>query len=377
MISRPRVLLVDTLSATNDFGVEMPVALSAFADLTVFTLRGTKLVSRPHMRVIVGFPEFGGSRSKLHKLLTQVVATARLASLLWAFRKDVIHVQAFRSIVMELPLYTLLRPLLATLVCTVHNALPHERSWWQPLAYGHWYRLLHKAHVLSTHTGDALVKHFGLSPDKLVYAPHGNYASFLESYPPAEVAQSRAKLGLPAHQVLVFFFGLIRDYKGVDMLIAASGQMRSTNVTILVAGGCEPDMQMQIDAALAQRKGGPVVDLRYGFLPQQTLSDWLAAADLVVFPYRHIYQSGAVMLAMTYGKAMLASDVAGFREYLDDGHTGALCDAQDPVQFAARLDELVADAPQRELLGRNAGHAARTRYAWSNIALTISGGYGP
>ena len=101
MTTRPKVLLVDTLSATNDFGVELPLALAEYVDLTVFTLRGTRLSSQPGMAVLIAFPEFGGARSKLQKLGTQIVATCQLARALWAYRRDVIHVQAFRSITLE------------------------------------------------------------------------------------------------------------------------------------------------------------------------------------------------------------------------------------------------------------------------------------
>ena len=377
MTTRPKVLLVDTLSATNDFGVELPLALAEYVDLTVFTLRGTRLSSQPGMAVLIAFPEFGGARSKLQKLVTQIVATCQLARALWAYRRDVIHVQAFRSITLELPLYTLLRPFLKNLVCTVHNALPHERSWWQPLAYGHWYRMLHLAHVLSEHTGQALVARFGMRQERILYAPHGNYEAFLKAFPPAPSHQTRAVLGLAQDHVLILFFGLIRQYKGVDLLIAAAQRMQSSQVTILIAGSCEDDMRAEINQALGKSVSRPRIDVRFGFVEQQTLSDYLAAADIVVFSYRHIYQSGALLLAMTYGKAIVACDIAGFREYVQPGETAVLCDVNDTQALATVLDHLAADPGARARLGSNALQAANTTYAWANIARTIVKGYAP
>lgn len=377
MTARLRVLLVDTLSATNDFGVELPLALAECVDLTVFTLRGTRLTSQPGMSVLVAFPEFGGARSRLQKLGTQFLATFQLGIALWAHRRDVIHVQAFRSIVLELPLYTLLRPFLKHLVCTVHNALPHERAWWQPLAYGHWYRMLHLAHVLSVHTGHALVARFGMRPERILYTPHGNYETFLKAFPPAATHQTRTVLGLAPGHALILFFGLIRQYKGVERLIAAAQRMQSSQVTILIAGSCEDDMQVDIKQALDRGTSRPKVDVRFGFVEQQTLSDYLAAADIVVFPYRHIYQSGALLLAMTSGKAIVASDIAGFREYVEPGETAVLCDTNDAQALATVLDHLAADPDARARLGSNALQAASTTYAWANIARTIVKGYAP
>ncbi len=371
-----KVLLVDTLSSGNDFGVELPLALDSHVDLTFFTIHGTRLKANQLRRMIVAFPEFWGSRGKLSKLVDQLKAVVQLRRELWAHRHSAVHVQFFRSIALELPLYLLMRPFLRRLVCTVHNALPHETRRWHRAVYGYWYRRLDRLHVLSRHTGEQLVSEFGVSRDRIVFAPHGNYANFRRDHPSAERARVRKDLSVSEEACLVLYFGLIRPYKGVDRLIEAAAQLQSSHVRLLAAGGCTPE----IEHALRQRMKSLGLQeqrmvLQVGHLSEQRMSDLIGAADVVVFPYHHIYQSGALLLAMTFGKAIIASDLAGFREYVQPGRTGLLCDTANPVAFARTMDTLANNSDLRMQLAEAAGVEAATTYSWQRVADTLSEAY--
>lgn len=370
------VLLVDTLSATNDYGVELPLALDPLVDLTVFTLHGTRLRADQCRRLVVAFPEYGGPRSHLAKLITEIMATARLVREIWRHRHGVVFVQFFRYTPFEFPVYLLLRPFLRCLSCTAHNVLPHEPRWWHRPLYAIWYRLVDRVHVLSRGTADRLVTEFGVPPRKLVHAPHGNYDRFRIDHPVPEVRSVRQELGLTDDHVLVLFYGLIRAYKGADLLIAAAARMTQSKVVIVIAGGCEPDVQRQLQQQVVDVGLDSRLQLRFGFLEPERLAACIEAADVAVFPYRHIDQSGALMLAMTYGKAILASDIPGFREYLDGGQLGLLCDAHDRDAFAQALDRLAADPALRADLGQRARLAAATTYAWPTMARTLVEAFG-
>lgn len=374
--SRLPVLLVDTLSGSNDYGVELPLALDSVVHLTLFTIRGTRLQQGQCRRLIAAFPEYGGRRSHLAKLGTQILATARLAREIWRHRHGVVFVQFFRYTAFEFPVYLLLRPFVRCLACTVHNLLPHEPHWWHRPFYALWYRMIDRAHVLSRGTADGLQQQFGVPPDKLVYAPHGNYERFRVEHPAANPKAIREELGLKAEQALVLFYGLIRDYKGVDLLIDAATRMTEQHAVILVAGGCAPDLQAQLQRQAARANLGSRLKLQFGFVEPQRLANCLEAADVVVFPYRSIYQSGALMLAMTYGKAMIASDIPGFSEYLQAGELGLLCNAQNADALAGALDRLVSDPALRAELGRRARRASQTTYSWTAVAHTLAANFG-
>jgi glycosyltransferase involved in cell wall biosynthesis len=114
-----------------------------------------------------------------------------------------------------------------------------------------------------------------------------------------------------------------------------------------------------------------VITFLPGFVENKQLSSLLAAADLVVFPYTHIYQSGAVLLAMSFGKPVLVTDIDGFREYVRDGQTGWLTDTSSATLFAAAMDNALQNVEALADVGRAARRACDTDFSWPHIAQTI------
>jgi glycosyltransferase involved in cell wall biosynthesis len=95
----------------------------------------------------------------------------------------------------------------------------------------------------------------------------------------------------------------------------------------------------------------------------------------VVFPYAHVYQSGALLLAMSFGKAIVASDIPGLREYVEPGVEGVLCDTGKPAQLAREILSLAREDARREALGAAAREASLESFAWEGIASQIEGMY--
>lgn len=365
------VLLVDTLSATNDFGVELPLALDPLVSLTLFTIKGTRVRQGDCARIIVAFPEYWGSRSKFAKLVDQCRATWTLARELYRHRKGVVHVQFFRSAVFELPLYIIMRPFLTRIVYTAHNALPHECSALQRIGLTLWYRIVDRVHVLSRHTGEQLHRYFGVSQTRIVYAPHGNYDRFLRDHPPASKSETRIRLGVRSDEQIVLFFGLIRPYKGVARLIDAAPHIESDRCRILIVGACaEPlvsELRSSIESSVARRQ----ISFLPSFVETQDLSDYIAAADVVVFPYLNIYQSGAVLMAMSYGRPVITSDLDGFREYIKDGENGWLVDTANSIVFGKLINQVISEPSRAEAVGAAARRSCDGEFNWRQIAETI------
>lgn len=371
-----KVLFVDTLSSVNDFGVELPIALDACSDLTVFTIKGTRLQPQDCQHLIVAFPEFWGKRSKISKILDQFKATVQLARQLWKHRHGVVHVQFFRSLAHELPLYLFMRPFLKQLVCTVHNVLPHESAWWHSPVYRLWYKSLDRIHVLSRHTGEKLVTEYNVPISSIIYAPHGDYARFYAAHPPAHADITRTQLSIKKDECMLLYYGLIRPYKGVDRLIEACAYLKAPNARIVIAGGCSPEVEKIYRDRLAELGLHDRVQFLAGHLSNQYMSDLIAASDVVLFPYHHIYQSGALLMALTYGKPTITSDLRGFREYIEDGRSGVACATENPHEFARQMDLMAQDPQRREQMGDNAVRLTIERYQWPRIAQTIVNAYG-
>jgi glycosyltransferase involved in cell wall biosynthesis len=106
----------------------------------------------------------------------------------------------------------------------------------------------------------------------------------------------------------------------------------------------------------------------YRYVSDSELMTIIETADVLVYPYRNITQSGALFTGMGEGKAIVATDVGGLGETLRDGDTGRLVEFGNPEQLANALIDLLRHPKKRSRLGRAAQEDLNTRLSWEEIA---------
>lgn len=232
------------------------------------------------------------------------------------------------------------------LAWTVHNVLPHEEQHHDEeveLA-----RLLTERadliHVLSEVTFDEVAGLYDLDSAKVTVVPHSSYAG---QYPDwVTPAAARARLGImPAEKVLLALGG-VRPYKGLDLLLDVFEQLVETDPTLrlLVAGkaGSHP----AIDRLRERCEGHLRILSCFEHVPDDQLQVWMRAADLAVLPYRRILNSGAYLLAQTFGLPVVAPRDGALRAEDGPDHV-RLFDPADPGSLGRVLslavDDLIAD----------------------------------
>lgn len=136
---------------------------------------------------------------------------------------------------------------------------------------------------------------------------HGNYEGCYPK-PSNSIAELREKQGFNKHDIVILYFGLIRPYKGLDVLISSVNQAKNTNVKLLVAGASKDDNYLEKLTELSKDNTAITFDIQ--FIADQTLADYLTLADVVVLPFSDTLTSGSTILAMTYGKALVVPDSA-------------------------------------------------------------------
>ena len=203
-----------------------------------------------------------------------------------------------------------------------------------------------------------------LPAERVRVIPHGalDYLTRLddEAPLPEELAAVEARV--------ILCFGLIRPYKGVDVLLEA---LRSIEGAELWVVGRPLGISVERLRELAARAGGKV-RLVPRFVPDRELPAYFRRADLVVLPYRDGEQSGVLYTALAFGKPIVMSDVGGFAEVAAHG-AGRLVPPGDPVALAAAISELLRDDHARERLAAAALAAAAGPYSWDAVAeRTIS-----
>lgn len=159
---------------------------------------------------------------------------------------------------------------------------------------------------------------FGRKPAQ--YRPHPLYDNF---GPPKPKAVALAALGLPANAAYLLFFGFIRAYKGLDILLEAWADPRvgALPVKLVIAGEFYEDAapyevlikKFQLESRIVRATD---------FIPNEQVANYFCAADLVVQPYKHATQSGVSQIAYHFGRPMLVTDVGGLAELIPDGVVG-------------------------------------------------------
>ncbi len=191
----------------------------------------------------------------------------------------------------------------------------------------------------------------------------------LGKLPPRE--EARRQLEIPADRKVALFLGLIRSYKGVDLLLEAiARQPADSNWMLVVAGEPWEDLGPALERQLRSLGIADRVQLRLGWVPETEVPFLLAAADLVVLPYRSGSQSAVAPLALAAGLPVLSTRVGGLPEVVQDGVNGALVEPGSVDELARAFAEL--DSEKLDALAAGAGQS-RSRLTWDGYAAALEG----
>jgi len=256
------------------------------------------------------------------------------------------------------------------LVLTAHELLPREAPASQRAAQRRLYERLDAVIVHSEHGRRRLIAELDLPAEKVHAIPHGALAHLAAT---AETTTARAganalPAGLqPTAAPVVLCFGLIRPYKGVEVLLEAWRGI--TDAELWIVG------RPRFDIAALRAGAPPGVRWVPRFVSDAELAACFRRADLVVLPYREIEQSGVLATALAFGSTLVLSDVGGFGEVAAAG-AARLVAPGDPDALRAELLELLGDRGAREQLSAAARALAGGEWSWQRVAERTKALYG-
>jgi glycosyltransferase involved in cell wall biosynthesis len=294
---------------------------------------------------------------------------ARLLQRLRRWKPDVIHFQWVPFPLVDRFFLRRLRKV-APLVLTVHDTEPFHGAPSSRLQYVGFMSALKKFDHYIVHTQyskKALVRGFGLSEEHISVIPHGVFAYYRELISDAEKTWQHLQY---EGKKKVLFLGVLKPYKGVDILLRAFARLPeevAKDAILQIVG--YPKMPTEPLKALARELGveGRVFwDLR--FVDEAEVAAYFAQADIVVLPYRRIDQSGVLMIALAFGKPIVASRVGGFAETIQDGVHGFLVEPGNVESLAQALTRLLSDDELRARMASAVERLASEELSWSNIA---------
>ena len=181
--------------------------------------------------------------------------------------------------------------------------------------------------------------------------------------------QALEKLRLDPAKNYALFFGFIRKYKGLDLLLQAmaSAQIAGTNIELIVAGEYYGDRDFY-EKIITDNKLENRVHLFTDFIPNDEVKIYFSAADCIVLPYRSATQSGITQIAYHFGRGMIATNVGGLPEAVQQGKTGLVC-SPDSESIASGLVTFFT----KERLPDLERHLseARKKYSWETFATCL------
>ncbi len=253
----------------------------------------------------------------------------------------------------------------ASTVLVCDNVIPHERRPFDGMLTRYMLAAADGFVVMSESVRDDLLR---FKPDACYeMVRHPIYDVFGQ---PLGKQEARRRLGLPESRRLILFFGYVREYKGLDVLLEAMGLLKTRlpELLLLVAGefyeGEARYRKMVSDLGIEDR-----VVFRSDYVPDSEVGVIFSAADAVVLPYRSATQSGIVQVAFQIGTPVICTDVGGLAEVVPDGKAGLIVRPGDPAAVAAAIGRFYEEDLEETL---RAGVAReREKYSWRPLVEAI------
>lgn len=314
--------------------------------------------------------------TKISRILIYYAALFRYA---WTARPSIFHVLWNNKFeVFDRTFLILYYKLLGKrVVLTAHNINKRKRdavdTVLNRLTLRTQYRLSDHIFVHTEQMKSELVQEFGCRTSAITVIPFG--INNAVPHTPLTSSEAKTRLGIGQAERAILFFGRITPYKGLEYLVRAFSQLlvQSSNYRLIIAGRPDNDSKdycQSIQELIVRQEVGKRVSLRIEFVPDSDTELYFKAADVLVLPYRQIYQSGVLFLAYSFGLPVIATNVGGLPDEVIEGQTGYICQSEDSDQLAGTIKRYFESDLYNNLHSRRRfiSEYANQRYSWEAVA---------
>lgn len=363
-----RVLMLDLFLPDSTYTKELVERLKKYVDIDlVCTSNVTEQIDGVHV-----LPKFYAPGKGVMKGAGEYVkGLSFISNRLHKSSYQIFHVQTFKNDAVEIPFYIRLmkhHPE-AKFVVTAHNIAPHEAPEKTKTLYQNLYNACDLIVVHNKDCRNRLMRDYGISYDKILLMPHGAY-----SVPKEEAGKHTEKNSV----VSFLFFGCIRKYKGLDILLKAISLLPDnvkSRCRFTIAGE-----RLRLDETDYIRMANDLniqdhISFWLRHVPEEELPKLFASADFCIYPYREISGSGALLMAFSYGVPVITTNLLPFREETDHGAAGILCTPESPESLAKALCSAVNMTQEKyQSMSKGAQKQAK-KHSWDVSAKLLKNGY--
>jgi len=262
------------------------------------------------------------------------------------------------------------------IVFTAHNVNAGKRdsndSWFNRISLKIQYRLSDHIFVHTNGMKREMISEFRIPESKVSVIPFG----INNTVPNTSLssAEARRQLGISETDKALLFFGNIAPYKGLKYLIAAFNELlkRDRSYRLLIVGKPKgPESYWnQVRRTIASSGIGDRVIEKIEYIPDEETELYFKAADVLILPYVHVFQSGVLFLGYSFGLPAIAADVGNLMEEIIEGETGFVFEPQDSCDLASKIEKYFNSGLFHNLGTRRAHikEYANQRYSWDKVA---------
>lgn len=245
-------------------------------------------------------------------------------------------------------------------ISILHNVLPHEKRIGDTALSKFFFRQNSGLVVLNEESHKDLIK---LMPDSntLVH-PHPFYNHYGQKI---DKKEARKKLNIPENKKVILFFGFIRDYKGLDILLEA---MKDEEYYLIIAGECYGSFE-KYNNIIDKNNLKERTCLNIKYISDDDISVYFSAADATVLPYRSGTQSGIIGISYHFNVPVIVADTGGLKEMVDEGKTGIIMQSAETQNIKSALNKFYNNY-NAEVYIKNI-NAIKEKYSWDSFAEDV------
>jgi D-inositol-3-phosphate glycosyltransferase len=367
-----KVAIIDTLGAHGGsfhfYTFGQCIGLSnAGVQLCLYSNNKTK---NPHIKGVNFYSFYNNLFSSKYKWISGLrwvfgslksVIHARLQGI------SVFHFHIFYTNILTLFNLLLVKLLFGKVVLTVHDVTSFADENESTIFANFFYNLTDIVLTHNTFSKDEIIKVTSISSSKIYIIPHGNYTPFISIQ--NDKSNSKEKLNLPKDKTILLFFGMIKKVKGLEILLEAFKKVVDTNsdIVLLIAGKPWENDFAEYQKIIDRNNLSKHIILHTKFIPHEDVEHYYCASDLVVLPYKKIYQSGVLMMTLSYERPAIVSNLPPLMEVISDNENGFLFEAENSNDLSDKLIEILADKKNLEIVRKKGTELINTKYGWDEI----------
>ncbi|MBI1911523.1 MAG: glycosyltransferase family 4 protein [Deltaproteobacteria bacterium] len=346
----------------------------AGADVTLYTCDETHVPEGLSYSVKLFFKKIYGADSKYKRALRYI--TGLNSSFRDARRHGVtvMHFHIFHPFFMEWLSLKMAKAYGFKIVITVHDVESFSGKKMFKLS-NDLYKSADRLIVHNKACRDSLLKSYPDLSSDVEIIPLGNLVEYANRS--VTKKEAKEKLGLKGEGPFLLFWGQIKEAKGLDILVDALPAVvkKIPSLRLLIAGKVWRNDFSKYQAMIDKYGIAENVISRIEYIPDELVDYYYNASDLIVLPYRLIYQSSVLLMAMSYGKAVIASDLPGMLEIIKDNSNGFVFRTNDHEHLSKRLIEILSNPAHLEKIAKSGFDTAVTRFDWNDIGVSTLNAY--